>query len=506
MSVSKDSPHQEEDTVVTVERLSFGGEGVGRLADGRVVFVRGGLPGDECRVRLTEDKKRFARAEVTELVAPSPDRIDAACQASHRCGGCQLWALPAEAAWALKRDAAIDALKRAGRLDLSDVALHEVQAPEDRRYRRRVRFQVDLQGHTGFYEAGSHTLLPLSDCLVLHPALVSARNALEGHLGGLGGGSLHLELDADTGTAVALLDVQEGQRALKRLTPLLTPPHAALRGLRVLHAPFDEPHADLPPSTPPSTPDTSAKAAASSPRSSRRDGRRSGERRRPHKGSGRHRRRSRQVTRQTPRVATDLGVVGFTQVADALTRRLTVGGFTQANDAVNEQLIAQVAEALAISAGARVLELYCGAGNFSLGLLRDGAHVHGLELSQDAVDAARRNAAALLKSDAAQRARFDVADLNLGLPSPLSAPDLWDAVLLDPPRAGARALGDDLRRLAAPRVVYVSCDPPSLGRDLQALTAPGGYRLRSLTTFDMFPRTYHVEVMAVLERATPTKG
>lgn len=501
MSDPRSPTPADETPVVTIERLSFGGEGVGRLADGRVVFVRGGLPGDECRVRLTEDKRRFARAELAELITPSPDRVASACPASARCGGCQLWALPADTAWALKRDAALDALKRAGRLDLSAVTLAEAPAPNDRRYRRRVRFQIDPQGHTGFYEASSHTLLALTDCLVLHPALLSARDALEPHLAGLGGGSLHIELDADTGQAVALLDVRDGQRALERMRALANTLPSTIQGVRVLHAPQGAPRSDDAPRV------TSTSAEADAPRDPSRASKRKASRQKHRRRRGADRKhRSRSARHATPRVATELGEVGFTQVADGLARRLKVGGFTQANDAINEELIAQVTQAMALTSGARVLELYCGAGNFSLGLLRDGAHVHGLELSQDAIDAARRNASELLSKEAAARAHFAVRDLNQGLPEALCAPNLWDVVLLDPPRSGAKALSDDLRRLAATRIVYVSCDPPSLGRDLQALTAPGGYRLRSLTTFDMFPRTYHVEVMAVLDRTTPTKG
>lgn len=165
--------------------------------------------------------------------------------------------------------------------------------------------------------------------------------------------------------------------------------------------------------------------------------------------------------------------------------------FSQVNRAQNLKLVAAVMEMAAVDTDARVLDLFCGAGNFSLPAARRGAEVMGVDADALAVAAAARNAMRLgLKR--AEFAAMAAAELARFL---LRARYRPDVVIMDPPRAGARELIEPLLRMRAPQVIYVSCDVATLARDLHALCA-GGYRIAALRALDFFPNTHHAEVIA----------
>ncbi len=438
---------------VTIERLAFGGDGVAHGQDGRVIFVRGALPGDEVEIEIVEDRPTFCRALTRAILTPSPDRVPAACPHDAQCGGCQLWPLPYGLSLDMKIDAALEAIRRVSKLALPEI-VERVAAPSDRRYRRRLRLHLDDAGRTGFFQASSRTLTPAPDCLVAHPTLLAARDLLSPHLGGLGGGALSRELARGGDRAHALLAVGRPQAALARLKPLWARPEAlgaALAGIRVVglgrNAP---PPADL--------------------------------------GQTRF----------------EIALAGLPPDASGLprdpapARELDVGAFTQANDAVNALLVDKVVEAMSPAPGDRVLELYCGSGNFSAALAARGASVRGLELDPRAVEDGRRCAERL--GEIGERLDLSACDLSRGLPRGVARAGAFDKVLLDPPRTGAREVIAGLIAVGAPRLVYVSCDPPTLGRDLGRLAREGGYRIEAMSVFDMFPRTYHVEVLATCVR------
>jgi 23S rRNA (uracil1939-C5)-methyltransferase len=171
------------------------------------------------------------------------------------------------------------------------------------------------------------------------------------------------------------------------------------------------------------------------------------------------------------------------------------GSFRQANLALNRTLVEIATEA--IPPGSRVLELFAGAGNFTFPLLARGCTVRAIEVAEPALTAAK--AAAGLAPAVDDRVRFVAHDLALGVPRAARSRD-YGAVLADPPRTGMRACVRGLLDCAAPRIVYVSCDPPTLARDV-AMLGDGGYAVTSLHLVDMFPRTHHIEAVAVLDRA-----
>jgi 23S rRNA (uracil1939-C5)-methyltransferase len=195
-------------------------------------------------------------------------------------------------------------------------------------------------------------------------------------------------------------------------------------------------------------------------------------------------------------------VIGEVSIAVALEPELELEVdadlFSQINRAQNLKLVAAVMEMAKAGADARVLDLFCGAGNFSLPAARRGAAVMGVDAEALAVAAAARNAARLgLKR--AEFAAMEAAELARFL---LRAHYRPDVVIMDPPRSGARELVGPLLRMHAARVIYVSCDVATLARDLQAL-CDGGYRIAEVRAFDFFPNTHHAEVVTVLTSASP---
>ena len=172
--------------------------------------------------------------------------------------------------------------------------------------------------------------------------------------------------------------------------------------------------------------------------------------------------------------------------------------FVQVNAVINAAMVNRAIELLEVGPSDRVLDLYCGLGNFTLPLARRAAAVVGVEGEAGLIERARANA----RLNGIENAAFHVADLSV-------APDRalpwmrggFDKVLLDPPRVGAREVLSAVAHLAPQRVVYISCHTGSLARDLGVLTQTHGYRLRAAGVLDMFPHTTHVESMAVLERA-----
>jgi 23S rRNA (uracil1939-C5)-methyltransferase len=168
--------------------------------------------------------------------------------------------------------------------------------------------------------------------------------------------------------------------------------------------------------------------------------------------------------------------------------------FIQINAAVNERMVAAAVDLAGLEPGDRVLDLYCGLGNFSLPLARGAGSVFGVEGDAGLVARAARNA----ERNGIGNATFCAADLMQ--PDWRFFREKWDVVFLDPPRTGAEAAAAHMRSMQPRRIVYVSCHPGTLARDSKVLVESGGYRLSAARILDMFPHTHHVEVMAVFDR------
>jgi 23S rRNA (uracil1939-C5)-methyltransferase len=385
-----------------IDSLAAGGEGVGRAADGLVVFVPHTAPGDRVRVRLGAPpagrRRRHARGALLALLEAGPGRVEAPCPAFGECGGCAWQHVAYPAQLAAKARILRDALARIGGLPLS--ALPPITpSPQPYGYRARARLR-SAGGRVGYRRRGSHQLCAVTRCPVLLPRL--EQKLAELACGNLPDGQWELAAGRD-GVRAAPVYAREG----------------AAR-----------------PAPEPGCPSERLELEVA------------GER------------------------------IGF-----------SAGVFAQSNalllEALCQGVLAQAGR------GGLALELFAGAGLFTLPLARRFERVVAVEGNALAAADLRRNLARAGCDNVEVRAE-PVEELR---PDELAA----DVVVLDPPRAGvARALAETLARVA-PRVVYLSCDPATLARDLGRLVA-GGLALRRVEAFDLFPQTPHVEALAVLER------
>ncbi len=446
--------------MVTISRLAHGGAGVA-CHEGQALFVPDGLPGDRVRVRLRASRARRLEGRVVELLEPSPLRVAPPCAYAGVCGGCAWLALDVAAQRRARADLVRDALERIGRLEVpSEIPVVAVDSPgaaPGLGYRSRIEVALGPPAAggrraVGFRAHGSHDVVDIERCAVAQPAVNASFEVLRASAaaGRIPAAVAEIEIAAgdDPARVVATARLSRALSAKEaaRLAGRLREVWPGLAGLRV------EP------------PATARDAAA--------------------------------VERGDTRLLVSVpGPDGRPLVLEA-----PAGGFMQANPAVNARLVAAVLSALAPAPGMRLLDLYCGAGNFALPLAAAGALVTGIETDGRAVEAGRRSAARL----GLGTARFRQVPVEEGLRwvGTSGAPRPGGAVL-DPPRAGAGpVVVDRLLALAPARIAYVSCDPATLARDLARL-AGGGYALAGLTVFDMFPQTPHVETLAVMEPREP---
>jgi 23S rRNA (uracil1939-C5)-methyltransferase len=430
-----------------VADLTHEGEGVvrGGEASGKTVFVTGALPGERVSFRRTSFHKSHDEATLIEVLEPSPQRVTPRCAHFGVCGGCALQHLDPLAQLAAKQKELADNLERIGQVT-PETWLPPLLGPTWN-YRRRARLSsryVAKKGRSlvGFREKQGKYVADVTRCEVLAEPVAS----LVGKLGEMLTGMQRRE-------SIPQIEVSlsDGERVLviRVLDPL---PESDLEALRA----FEREHA-LRILLQPGGLDT--------------------------------------IAPLTP------GAIDLHYRLDEFDLRLdfVATDFVQVNAAINARMVARAIELLDVRPTDRVLDLYCGLGNFTLPLARRAATVVGVEGDAGLIERARANA----RRNGIENATFHVADLS-------AEPDRaipwlrggYDKVLLDPPRVGAREVLSAVAHLAPHRVVYISCHTGSLARDLGLLTQTHGFRLLAAGVLDMFPHTTHVESVAVLERAS----
>jgi 23S rRNA (uracil1939-C5)-methyltransferase len=430
-----------------VADLTHEGEGVvrGGEASGKTVFVTGALPGERVSFRRTSFHKSHDEATLIEVLEPSPQRVAPRCAHFGVCGGCALQHLDPLAQLAAKQKELADNLERIGQVT-PETWLPPLLGPTWN-YRRRARLSsryVAKKGRSlvGFREKQGKYVADVTRCEVLAEPVAS----LVGKLGEMLTGMQRRE-------SIPQIEVSlsDGERVLviRVLDPL---PESDLEALRA----FEREHA-LRILLQPGGLDT--------------------------------------IAPLTP------GAIDLHYRLDEFDLRLdfVATDFVQVNAAINARMVARAIELLDVRPTDRVLDLYCGLGNFTLPLARRAATVVGVEGDAGLIERARANA----RRNGIENATFHVADLS-------AEPDRaipwlrggYDKVLLDPPRVGAREVLSAVAHLAPHRVVYISCHTGSLARDLGLLTQTHGFRLLAAGVLDMFPHTTHVESVAVLERAS----
>lgn len=412
---------------ITLTTLTYGGEAMGRLADGRAVFVPFGLPGETVRARVVFQRKNFARAELLEVLTPSPERITPRCRHFGECGGCHYQMLPYPAQLRAKEAILRDQLTRIGKIQAPPV-LPIVGAPAEWQYRNHVQFHLDKTGKPGFISAlgaatgSTEAVVPISECFLPEAALDAVWPTLE------------FEPGAPIQRVALRSGVNEDLMIILEADETEIPELEIEADISVVHQVEDE----------------------------------------------------------------TLILAGNDYlVCEVLGRpfKVSAASFFQVNTAMAGKMVEHLLANLPIRPTSTLLDVYCGAGLFSAFLAPKVARVIGIESAPSSCADFETNLD-----------EFENVELYEGLAEEvlpgLQALDGAQAerlMIVDPPRAGLEKTAlDAILALQPSTLAYVSCDPATLARDAARLIA-GGYRLKQVTPFDLFPQTYHLESISIFE-------
>jgi 23S rRNA (uracil1939-C5)-methyltransferase len=426
----------------TVAGFSHEGRGIAHVNE-RTLFLRGGLAGE--RVRFVYTKRRRSRDEgrVVEVLEPAPQRIEPRCRHFGDCGGCSLQHLPAELQIEHKAGVLAEHFRHIGKVEPRQW-LEPLRGPVWG-YRRKARLGVKFVPRkgdrvlVGFREAHSPFVADLELCHVLDPRVGERLPALADLIGGL---SIR---DRVAQIEVALGD-DGGALVLRNLAPFSDADRErllafeAVTGLRLCEQPGNE---------------STVAPLSGEPL---------------------------QLSYRLPEFDVELG--------------FHATDFTQVNADINGGMVSRALELLDPGPGDRVLDLFCGLGNFTLPLARRAGQVIGVEGAEPLVHRGRENAV----RNGLDNIEFHAADLTRDISDAPWLAGGIDLALLDPPRSGAIEVLENLARMAPRRIVYVSCGPATLARDAGELVHRHGYRLQVAGVMDMFPHTAHVESIALFER------
>ncbi|MCO8163034.1 23S rRNA (uracil(1939)-C(5))-methyltransferase RlmD [Pseudomonas sp. 21LCFQ010] len=420
---------------LVIERLSSDGRGIA-FADGKTWFVAGSLAGEEVDTRVLNARGKVVEARTERVVRASETRRAAACEYFGRCGGCSVQHMPHDQQLAFKQEMLAEQLQR-----VAQVAPEQWAPPlvgSELAYRRRARVAVRWdnkarQLEVGFRAAASQDIVNVRHCPVLVEELQPLMASLPELLGRLAKPQALGHVELFSGTALALL--------VRHVAPLAATDLAILgefcdqQGVQLWLHGDGEPYPLDPQQT-----------------------------------------------------------LGYRLEPWDMQLAWRPGDFIQVNAAVNTAMIDQALQWLAPEPSERVMDLFCGLGNFALPLAAQAREVVAVEGVQVMVDRAALNA----RDNGLQNVKFFQADLSQPLTQASWSVKGFSAVLLDPPRDGAFEVVRQIGKSGARRLLYVSCNPATLARDAQELIKQG-YRLKRAGILDMFPQTAHVEAMALFE-------
>lgn len=446
---------QKNDIVISnITDYTADGMGIAKV-DGFVLFVAGAVVGDTLRLRVVKCKKNWGYGKIEEVLSPSPYRILPECEVADKCGGCQSWQMTYEEEKRGKEQKVAQCIRRLGGQEIS--ALPIVGAPSLYGYRNKAQYPIRMVNGKicgGFFAVNSHRVVPCDGCLIqppiFHKILQFILSFLEQY-------------------NISAYDEASG----KGIVRYLYLRRAAASGdiFLCLVASGKFPFADA-----------FCKAVSSAfPEI---------------KGI------ALQKNKQNSNVIMEgsthflWGDKYLTDVLCGKTLQISPASFFQVNPAQTERLYNIVKEYAELSPGDTLVDLYCGIGSIGICVAEPSINLIGIETVPEAVE----NAAINAKVNGLRNARFICADASVGTQTLLSENIRPDVVIVDPPRKGLDAQTiDAVVRMAPKRIVYVSCDPATLARDI-ALFAPLGFTPTKIQPVDMFPRTSHVETVALLVR------
>ncbi|MEF9894315.1 MAG: 23S rRNA (uracil(1939)-C(5))-methyltransferase RlmD [Clostridia bacterium] len=429
--------------MMTIEIRGVGSalQGVGRAADGRAVFVPGVLPGETVEVEITREKERFLSAQLVRVVTPDARRAEPPCPYAGTCGGCATMHMTYETTLALKKQRVIDTLTRLG--GFVEPPVMDVLGMENPfRVRNKAEYTI-ARGKMGLMGEGSHDLVAVEDCLCQHPLSIAAMKIAQSWISRTPHtfSGYFVTRVTRAGNVMCILSADAQVPDVSILSKQLFEGVPGMCAMHFCRLRTNYAHA---------------------------------------------------LDGACTRVA---GENTLTDTLGTLSFRLQPQSFFQVNP-VQAEVLYGVAEGMAaLSSGQTLLDAYCGAGTITLWMARGAGKAIGIEVVTQAIDDALYNARI---NNLGKKTQFMLADAAKALPEMLKKGLRPDVVCVDPPRKGVDpALLQAVIQAKVPRVVYVSCDPATLSRDLKGLRE-GGYTLKKVQPVDMFPWTAHIECACLM--------
>jgi 23S rRNA (uracil1939-C5)-methyltransferase len=419
------------EVTLEIDALSYGPYGIGRL-NGKAVMIPATAPGDAVEARILESKERYSVGEMLRIMRPSLQRQTPPCPYAGSCGGCSWQHLRYDAQLKAKRQSVNDALRRIGKLE--DFELRPIiPSPHEYHYRRRIRLQCNELKQLGFFRPASHHLVEIKSCPI-------ADLEAERHLASVRHWVLQLV------SSIQYVEIVAGDEPNQTII-VAGSTGAFIRGDETVARGFLEQNSGI-------------------------------------AGIIMHGRDWRHTWGQTAiSVRTD----------DGICLKIDGDAFTQVNSAGNRRLLNEVISAGQFEAKDRVLELYCGAGNFTLSLAKRAREVVAVEASRASIENGKQSA----RQNSIKNIRWLAAEVPPAVKRLKQSGERFTKIVLDPPRPGAPGVQADMAAMGAEKILYVSCNPTTLARDLAAFSK-NDYRLLYVQPLDLFPHTFHVETLACI--------
>jgi len=403
--------------------------------DGKVVFVPYTMTGDEAWIDITEEKKRYSTARLIQILKPSPKRVNPSCPYFGTCGGCQWQHIDYSIQVGQKKEILGEILKRLGGLN----EIPPIGAiPSPKPYDYRIRVQLKVKGKAmGYYQERSHRMVDVERCPISHPLVNRIVQILRAQMDALPRmEEVEINVSPEEARGVLLFHLHSYKQGVESFAEELLRGQPILKGIAIAQNDGHDVIGD-----------------------------------------------------PTLNFTIPLSQEGEKR---ELKLRLSPGSFSQVNPEQNQRLVQTVLQFSEVTQEDRVFDLYAGAGNLTLSLATKGKEVLGVEENRIAFRDAEFNA----DRNGIKNCHFihgRVEDFLLD-----DKRELPDLIVLDPPRTGCKTILDQVVRLKPKKIIYVSCEPPTFARDLR-LFSDRGYSLRRISLIDMFPQTYHMEVVGLLK-------